>query len=394
MRILYVAMKYDYGDPARGPSFEHANFFDTLAHGGHELLYFDFMSLMQNHSRWWMNRRLLEVARSERPDLLFAVLYQEQFDRTVFRTINRRQWTRTVNWFCDDHWRFDSFSRFWAPVFDLAVTTDPGALPRYTAAGIGNVLLSQWAANPFTYRKLDLPLVHDVTFVGQPHGQRRALVQALRDQGLDVKCWGRGWENGRVSQEQMVEIFNQSRVNLNLANASAVKAPSLASHVSRLKDRASLWLEESSALRPAKHLLRELWRKSRGRRPSESSSTCDVPSLPPETALAGAADQIKGRNFEVPGCGGLLVTPWVPHLDQYYRLGEEVVTAREIGEMAGTIKKLLADEPRRAAIADAGYRRTQFEHTYVHRFQQISDALGLPHQASLQPKHSSVVEIY
>ena len=28
MKILYVAMKYDYGNPKRGYSFEHYNFFD------------------------------------------------------------------------------------------------------------------------------------------------------------------------------------------------------------------------------------------------------------------------------------------------------------------------------------------------------------------------------
>ena len=46
MRILYVAMKYDYGKPAQGYSFEHENFYGTLAQMGYDILYFDFMSTL------------------------------------------------------------------------------------------------------------------------------------------------------------------------------------------------------------------------------------------------------------------------------------------------------------------------------------------------------------
>jgi spore maturation protein CgeB len=44
MKILYVAMADDYGDPARGPSFEDANFRSALEGMGHELVRFDFMA--------------------------------------------------------------------------------------------------------------------------------------------------------------------------------------------------------------------------------------------------------------------------------------------------------------------------------------------------------------
>ena len=50
----------------------------------------------------------------------------------------------TFNWFCDDHWRFDSYTRHWAPHFGHPVTTSHGAVEKYRAAGIGNVILSQW----------------------------------------------------------------------------------------------------------------------------------------------------------------------------------------------------------------------------------------------------------
>lgn len=68
MLILYVALKYDYGKPKQGCSFEHYNFYNTLLHMGHDILYFDFMTLMQKYGRGWINRRLLEIVKTEKPD--------------------------------------------------------------------------------------------------------------------------------------------------------------------------------------------------------------------------------------------------------------------------------------------------------------------------------------
>jgi len=62
-----------------------------------------------------MNRRLLEVARSEKPVLLFSLLFQDEFEKRTIRAVSESGETQTLNWFCDDHWRFDSYSRYWAP---------------------------------------------------------------------------------------------------------------------------------------------------------------------------------------------------------------------------------------------------------------------------------------
>ena len=71
MKILYVAMADDYGDPARGPSFEETNFRSALEGMGHELVPFDFMAEMHEHGKGEMNRRLLAAAEAASPDLSF-----------------------------------------------------------------------------------------------------------------------------------------------------------------------------------------------------------------------------------------------------------------------------------------------------------------------------------
>jgi spore maturation protein CgeB len=139
-------------------------------------LYFDFGTLYLRLGRERMNRRLVEVAHSEKPDLMFTVLMADELDPAAIRSISGGHPCPTLNWFCDDHYRFESFTRRWAPAFDYVVTTANSALAKYQAMGYRNVIKSQWACNHFLYRKVNLPLKYDVTFVGQPHGNRRELV--------------------------------------------------------------------------------------------------------------------------------------------------------------------------------------------------------------------------
>lgn len=380
MRILYAAMKYDYGRPEQGFGFEHYNFYDSLRNMGHDILYFDYMTLMQKHGRDWMNRRLLEVSRSEKPDLLVAILFKDELDPLALQKLKTNM--PTLNWFCDDHWRFDNYSCHWAPCFTWVVTTAASALPKYAALGYRHVIKSQWACNHSLYRKLDLPLRYDVTFVGQPHGNRRQTIQALRNAGISVRVWGRGWESGRISQDEMIRVFNQSRINLNLANASmpvnAVAAPVAGITVtpsSTMRARISRTLDMMPFGSHVKAVGKTLWKT-----PGDTVSVSDGPAA--ETADAYYSEQIKGRNFEVPGCGGFVLTGRADNLDQYYESGKEVVFFDDRDDLIEKVRYYLTHESERAAIARAGYDRTMRDHTYALRFRDIFRRMGIAGSAA------------
>jgi spore maturation protein CgeB len=372
MLILYCGMKYDYGRPEQSLSFEHHNFYDSLVNMGHDMLYFDFMTLLQQHGKGWMNQRLLEVARSEKPALMFTILFTDEVEKKTVRAISESGETTTLNWFCDDHWRFDSYSRDWAPCFNWIVTTAASALQKYHGLGYNNVIKSQWACNHFLYRKLDLPLEHDVTFVGQPHGTRRAVIESIRQAGIDVRVWGNGWELGRITQEEMLRVFNQSRINLNLSNASVASTGLLAKAKGSISATASRALRAmpggSFARRAGKSLL--------------SAGSARVGARDNCADTAPMSDQIKGRNFEVPGCGGFLLTGRADNLEEYYRRDEEVACFDSTADLVEQIRFYLANEEQRNAVAVAGYQRTLEEHTYAHRFSDIFKTMGLAAPAS------------
>jgi spore maturation protein CgeB len=227
MRILYAALRHDYGDPGRGPSFEEQTFYPALMQAGHEVVPFDYFAELMRVGYEEMNRSLLRLVRKFEPDLLFCVLFEEQLDRRTLIEISERTSTTTFNWFCDDHWRFDSYSRHWAPCFNWVATTDEDAFERYHRLGFDHALMTQWACNPTVYHpRVSEPRL-DVTFVGQPHSDRRRLVERLAAAGTDVTCWGQGWSGGRLTLDEMVSVFSRSRINLNFSKASAGKARQL-----------------------------------------------------------------------------------------------------------------------------------------------------------------------
>lgn len=373
MRILYVAMKYDYGRRNQGPSFEHYNFYDCLLQMGHDIVYFDFMTLMQEHGRSWMNNRLMEVAKNEKPDLMFTVLFTDEFDSSVLRNVTENVGIMSVNWFCDDHWRFERYSRLWAPCFQWVVTTAESALPKYARIGYRNVIKSQWACNTFLYRRMHLPQEFDVTFVGQPYGHRRKVIEQLRQAGIPVRAWGQGWAQGRASQEEMIKIFNTSRINLNLTTSYGANSD-----------------DEPEAPSRKRHLLRRLLERiplTTARKGCASGcgqiSPTSEPDHPTVSELTGnSTEQIKGRNFEVPGTGGFLLTQHAAHLEKYYEPGKEIVSFHSTEEMIEKVRYYLTHDAERTAIAEAGYQRTLSNHTYQQRFNNIFAQIGLPEHTS------------
>jgi spore maturation protein CgeB len=88
-------------------------------------------------------------------------------------------------------------------------------------------------------------------------------------------------------------------------------------------------------------------------------------------------EQIKGRNFEVPGCGGFLLTGQADNLHDYYAPSQQVACYRNFEELVHKVRHYLRHEEERAAIAAAGHQRTLAEHTYAHRFADIFRQMGV-----------------
>ncbi|MDB6030595.1 MAG: hypothetical protein JWM16_933 [Verrucomicrobiales bacterium] len=226
----------------------------------------------------------------------------------------------TFNFCFDDklHWpgrmaggRFTSPAAI-AHAVDLNLTNAPESVIKYAAHG-GLALFWPEAACSDVHKPHDIPFEFDVSFVGSCYGWRPQFIHKLKSHGIRVECFGKGWPNGPLSDEEMVKLYSRSRINLGFGG-----------------------IGYSWNLR------------------------C-----------------LKGRDFEVPMSGGLYLTQYNPELDLISAVGKEIVTYTSAVDCAEKINSLLADPHRAKMIRDAGRIRALRSHTYQTRWEEAFSVAGL-----------------
>lgn len=321
MKILCVFGEHNYGNPARGLSYEYANFLPALRALGNEIFHFESWNRSRYRSFTELNYALLHAVETIQPDLLFGVLmHYEIWSETIYE-IRKRCQVSAINWGTDDSWKYEQFTRWVAPAFDVYVTTYGETLRKATRDGLENLVLSQWAANS---ENLAEPLPADscrypVSFVGSAYGNRQRWIAGLRKAGIEVSCFGHGWEHGPVRSEEIPEIIRNSIISLNFGD-SGVHLRGMRLHRSR---------------------------------------------------------QIKARLFEVPGAGGFLLTEDAEDIGHYYRPDEEIAVFEGMRDLQRKIRYYLGHPAERDVIARAGHERTRREHLYEQRFRELLNAASV-----------------
>jgi len=94
------------------------------------------------------------------------------------------------------------------------------------------------------------------------------------------------------------------------------------------------------------------------------------------SSLNDDVKQIKGRVFEVPMCGGFLLTEYVDGIEEYYEIGKEIECFESITEAVEKISYYLKHNDKRMEIANSGHHRALREHTWVKRLKGIFDEVN------------------
>ena len=82
-------------------------------------------------------------------------------------------------------------------------------------------------------------------------------------------------------------------------------------------------------------------------------------------------DDINMRTFEAMATGSMLVTNWIPTIEEHFKDGEHLVLYRSEEEMIDKIRYFLAHDDERERIARAGYEEVLAKHTIKHRVDRI-----------------------
>ena len=329
MKIFLAIMRHGYGDKNRLLSYEYFNFYKTLEAMGHEVEIFDYMEELSILGKSKMNIKMLNRVSNWRPDLAFFSLYTDQFEPNIINKL--REYTKTFCFFHDDTWRI-KYTQFWAKYFDFFSTPDLHGETKYSKIGLKNFIHFPFGVNNLIYRKLNLTKRYDVSFVGGWHPWRQWAIDRIKKAGISVEVAGHQWPRGEISQENMIKLFNESRINLNLSNSASFNIPYLISSPSAI--------------------FNFLISKKR-------------------------IEQIKARIFEINGCGSFQLSYFIKELSYCYEMDRELVVYKDIDELIEKINFYLKYDKLRESIAESGYERTLKEHTYEQRFLNIFKIIGV-----------------
>ncbi|WP_321429467.1 glycosyltransferase [uncultured Methanolobus sp.] len=324
MKIVPVFLRYDYGQKSRGESLDVQGFYPAFKRICDEVYPFWFDEYLGEKEK--LQEKLIEFIDNVKPDIVFFILMKNEF---TFETLDylKSKYT-TINWFCDDQWRFDTFTKNFAPHFAYSITTDKFSLEKYKGIGYENVISSQWASFGAT-EGIDIDGIeykYDVSFVGGISGHRKWIIDELSKKGIHVECFGYGWKNGKVSFEEMKDIFRTSRINLNISNSVSYDIRCMFSSLMNLREFV------------------------RSRKTTE---------------------QIKARNFEIPAFGGFQLTNYVPSIEDYFDVGREIACYTTVDDVVTQISYFLGNEEKRREILETSYKKAINNYTYYHLLKRL-----------------------
>ncbi len=165
----------------------------------------------------------------------------------------------------------------------------------------------------------------DVSFVGAGYKNRREFLTGLLD--YDFKIWGNEWdmmsplkrviqrEGARVEPEEIVKIFNATKININL-HSSAV-----------------------------------------------------------HSGLDPFGDFVNPRTFEIPACSGFQLVDMRSPIKEFFEIGKEIETYESIDELRKKISYYLKHPDERCEIAESGYNRVLKNHTYELRMKEMIEVI-------------------
>lgn len=340
MKIVLVSMEFDYGDEKRGLSLDHYYFAEPLLSMGIDVVKFDFMAISKIKGKDVMNVELLNLVSQEKPEITLVVPFTDQFYPETIKNIGL--YSKSIVYYFDDVWRLE-YSQYWSKYFSFATTSDVNGLKKWKMRGCDNFLYSPFGCNHNLFKRNNLSKKYDVSFVGGYHPYRAWVFKRLLNVGINIQAFGHGWPNGRLEYEEMVTVFNESKINLNLSNNES-------------------WD------------IRYIFSLSNGFKNSLHVIYKTIKSLINKDSKT--KEMVKARHFEINSCGGFQLSYNVEGLEKHYILGNEIAIYESVEDLIEKIFYYLKYEDERTIIAQNGYERTINNHTMEKRFEDLFKTAG------------------
>ena len=182
-----------------------------------KVILYDYLNQMTEIGMRAVNEEIVEIVKKEHPKYVLWTSWQYDILESTLERI-RKEGVVVVGWFFDDAWRFDNYSKYWIPYLDYCVTNHLEAVPKYKAFGakVIHTIPNTGIAIPFDWSKIEEK--YEVSFVGtRVTAGREEYINEIKKQNIPIHLFGKGWGEGYIPFERMIEIFQKSKINLNFS---------------------------------------------------------------------------------------------------------------------------------------------------------------------------------
>lgn len=205
MKIIVVANKILNRNNQNFFDASYFNFYIPLLELGHDVIFYDTIN--------GSDKPFDLIVEEFSPELIVCCLTGNPMV-TPYEPINEIEKItqegkiKTLNWFCDDTWRFDSFNKQICKKFTYCTTPEKKYLEKYKSIGYDNIILGNWHCNE-SFNINSNKLVN-IGFCGGLTESRASVFQFLKDSGIEISnFYG-------VSYEDIFRIYGCSKIVFNL----------------------------------------------------------------------------------------------------------------------------------------------------------------------------------
>jgi spore maturation protein CgeB len=322
-------MKHDYGDIKRPKSYEYIHILESLISGGYDCEFFDYMDYGKKFGHEALQKKLIKLSDEVLPSLVIFSLYLDQIHVETIKDISSKY--KTLGIFLDDTWRRDFVVKY-GGAMHFFTTTDIFGEAIYRKMGLSaQALYLSYGYNPKYFYPDRTQFIHDISFVGSWSSTRQWIYNELKKSGFKVVMYGYGWENGVVNHEEMLKLFQQSKISLNLSNS--------------VQDNFSYIF---SSLRALKNYF----------------------------SGSKKGEQLKGRHTEINASGGFQISFYADGLASLYELHSEIEVYQSIDDLKFKLKFYLEYEEERERVAAQGLLRSR-DYEYLNVLEKLFHRMGL-----------------
>ncbi len=285
--------------------------------------YIDYTKLYLEKGKRGFERHIENYVSEHKIDAIFFIWWSCDLTFDIYFLERLSKKTALVMNFFDTEYYFEAVDRYYAQIADLVILPDSLARYRYEHLNINaHTSFALYDGGYYTNNNLENKDI-DVSFIGNlKNADRAEYVNYLKENGINIQTYGTGSDNGFASFEEMVSIFNRSKINLNFTTLA-------------------------------------------------TSENYIVP-LP---TINQRIRQSKGRPLEIALCGGFILSQYAAGIEEMFKIGEEFDVFHSKEEMLEKIRFYLANDEKRMAMEAKSYQRALKQYEVKAGFKIIFDKL-------------------